>query len=210
MLFQNSFEWLVEIPASTELTSTNINYNNNICYDTNTNLLDISNLNTDISEFNTLLDPINFEFDYDIGSQAAIQNFNNLSSVSLNTVKAKNETEGLYDLKLDNSLKNVLDEIESISCAFLGDASQSSSENSMFDQEISSSSLGSLSPLPELIDFNVPDISDSQMNSPVLSSAGESEKPIENLSNKRVKSGRVNKRESNKVAAVRYRAKKKP
>lgn len=120
------------------------------------------------------------------------------------------------DLDLNDSLKKVLDEIESFSSVFLEESSPSpSSEFSIYpDQELLSPSfdlnLEINSDLGQLIEnFDLPEL-DKKIES-ASSSSGESEEILSDDSVKglkKVKSGRVNKRESNKVAAVRYRQKK--
>lgn len=226
MLIQNNFEWSHQTSASSSSTDTHFHstiFQQNSCqFDTNVVDFNSFALNSNCLELNTT-----FNSNHDTNSN---NNNNNHSGyyhehLPVLTNDCYIQQEEIYDLNLDDSLKNVLNEIESIPSVFLEDIpiSNPSSVASIPDQEILSPSPFDLwnnvsvptdSPTSEVINvgadfwdtFNVPE--DSSVSS------GESEASSDDtcLASKQLKkvnkSGRVNKRESNKVAAVRYRQKK--
>lgn len=195
MTIQNNFEWLPSLP--TEFNPINsdslLHFNNNLITHTyNTNI-------TSTNDLNDLFNPnyCEFNFDYQGLDEYLSPNKDNVSDN--------------INLDSDDSLKNILDEIESLSSDFFLEENVSSpSDSSLSDQQIQSPFVdsNSLQVFSNFSESESPIFTESE--SPI-SSSGESVKSSENddFSLKKVKSGRVNKKESNKVAAVRYRAKKK-
>lgn len=212
MFIQNNFEWSYQTTPSTDTQS----------------IFQHSSYNTNTDEFNS------FAFDQ---SCLELNSFNNVDSNNDNsnnkndiqtspltagyfdcfTENSPIQEEEVYELNLDDSLKNVLNEIESIPSVFLEDISFSSpsSVSSTHDQEILSPgfdlSLWSSVPVstcgsPFTCNFNVPDLDVSSGESEVC--FDDARKQLRKVNNNNNKSGRVNKRESNKVAAVRYRQRK--
>jgi len=174
---QSNFEWSPQSDTQ-QLTLQNFINNNNILYDnynpqvsttTTTNLINTP----DTNGLDDLIDS-NFEFDFDL-----------YDYLNQNQDQGANE---IYKLEIDDSFKNVLSEIESISSGFVGEAlPRSPSESSLLDQII-------MSP-PVNGDGECPTSSnESQFN--------------EDAKLKKVKSGKISKKESNKNAALRYRVKK--
>lgn len=212
MFIQNNFEWSHQTTSSTDTQS----------------VFQHSSYNTNTNDFNS------FAFDQ---SCFELNNFNSIDNSSSNNNNNDSQTspftggyfdcftedsplqdEEVYELNLDDSLKNVLSEIEAIPSVFLEDISSSSpsSVSSTHDQEILSPgfdlSLWSSVPVstcgsPSTCNFSVPDLDVSSGESEV--SSDDASKQLRKVNNKNNnKSGRVNKRESNKVAAVRYRQRK--
>lgn len=175
---QSNFEWS---PTNTFNPTHNFNNNNTILYDYNPhqNLSSTSStltINTppDTNGLNDLIDS-NFEFDFNLCDYL---NQDIAAPVADNQDLRTNE---IYKLEIDDSYKNVLNEIESISSGFASETlSRSPSESSLLDQVI-------MSPL---------NIGDGECSS------------SSNDSFRKVKSGKISKKESNKNAAVRYRVKK--
>lgn len=180
---QSNFEWS---PLDT-INTTTYNFNNNIIYNYNPhqslNSILTSNPNnaSDMNGLNDLIDS-NFEFDF---------NFCNYLNQDLTLPIIENQdqkNDEIYKLEIDDSLKNVLSEIESISSEFIDDTmSRSPSESSLLDQVIMSPSIIGDSECP------------TSSNELIIN---------EDKNLKRVKSGKISKKESNKNAAIRYRVKK--
>ena len=237
MFIQNNFEWSQTSSenhfSSIFFHSTNFDTTtpcnainkgnteiNNFLMDSNS--FDLNNFNLTITTANINIDNSNNNSNQITGVSPGSQYgyFDEYLTFSANDHFNNNDKEGeIYDLNLDDSLKNVLHEIESIPSEFLEDftlSSNPSSVSSLQDQEILSPSSFDLA--QETIDmsadlwsnFNVPEIVYGAGTLECDSSSSESDlSSDDSFKLKKVnKSGRVNKRESNKVAAVRYRAKK--
>lgn len=227
MFIQNSFEWSHQTWSTPSTDTQSIfqhSCNNLASYNPNNTVNDFNSFAFDQScfELNNLNNnPDNFSHNNNQTSAITDEYFEQHLAVlgDCFTENGPIQDEEIYDLNLDDSLKNVLNEIESIPSVFLEDVSSASpsSVSSVPDQEILSPELDlnlwSNVPLSACgsptSNFNVPET--IECDSSV--SSGESEVFSDDISGreqvKRVnKSGRVSKRESNKVAAVRYRQKK--
>lgn len=147
------------------------------------------NTPTNSADSNGLVSP-NFETDLDLSGD--ILNFQGLGGVAMTTT---DPNEKICHLNIDGTFQNIFDEIESISSFFIDDVPLSSSESALSDQQVSS-----------------PPMQAQNAEFYVQESSGDSQSSVDSSDDgcklKGVKSGRVNKKESNKVAAVRYRAKK--
>lgn len=180
----SNFEWS---QSDTQLTLQNFN-DNKILYDYNSNCSFISASTTnpinmpDTNSVGDLTDS-NFELDFNL-----FDYLNADFSAQATEIQDKG-TDEIYKLEIDDSFKNVLNEIETISSGFINGEtlSRSPSESSLLDQII-------MSP-PVNNDGECPTSSnESQFN--------------EDAKLKKVKSGKISKKESNKNAALRYRVKK--
>lgn len=180
MFVQNNFEsWPHQPCTSTDLIFFPHNHHNtnHISHLHTTSNNNINNY-TDTDSINSLdfEEPI-LEFDFDLSNE--ILSFQLEQEACVEVVSP------------EDSLKSVMDEIESISSTgglLFDDLSlPSPSENSLLDQKI-------VSPVSNNV---VPESSESS-----------GDETVGDSSLKKVRSGRVNKKESNKMAAGRYRAKK--
>jgi hypothetical protein len=194
MFIQNNFEWSPQtsLEEFNPINDSPLHFNINNFNDNNTYYTNYTN---------DLLDPnyCDFNFEY--------QGLNNYLSPSNDLIQHNDEAvNNDINLDSDDSLKSILDEIESLpSDFFLEENVSSPSESSISDQQIQSP-LEIESQINNFVFSNCLIQTESES---ATSSSGESEKSLEDDSSlKKVKSGRINKRESNKVAAVRYRAKK--
>ena len=211
---------------------------NNFLMDSNS--FDLNNFNLTITTANINIDNSNNNSNQITGVSPDSQYgyFDEYLTVSANDHFNNNDKEGeIYDLNLDDSLKNVLHEIESIPSEFLEDftlSSSSSSVSTLPDQECHA-----CQPIYECQhdecmsadlwnNFNVHDLADDsnlKLECDMLSISEESESfkmgssLSDNFNVTELAYGAstlececlkcvVNKRESNKLAAVRYRAKK--
>jgi len=224
------------------LITTNIPNTNNQIHSTT------SNSSNEPTNNNLIIDP-NFEFNFDLANE--ITSYQAYSHQHEQSNRANNLLEQQVNLDLD--LKNVLNEIESISSGFLTTevSSSPSTDGSLMEQELVSpqsfawceTSLACLleqSPMQrvensvatpfgeDIIELSPsPSSEGSLLEQELVSSeslawghaglaclleqGARVEEKVDSSGEdalRQVKTGRVNKRESNKIAAVRYRAKK--